>query len=78
MGQMFFDRWKKFNKTTIVKFTTDNKLTKNILIGGRLYPTTISLINGTSPVIIGKDFFIQYNWQEPKNLVIVTEIAQYV
>jgi len=28
-----------------------------------------------SPVTIGKDFFLQYNWQEPNNLVIVTEIG---
>jgi hypothetical protein len=47
----------------------------NIQIGGRLYPTTITLVNGMSPVTIGKDFFLQYNWQEPKNNSIETEIG---
>jgi hypothetical protein len=75
MGQMFFDRWRSHNKTTIVRFTDNNKLTTNIQIGGRLYPTTITLVNGMSPVIIGKDFFLQYNWQEPKDNVIKTEIG---
>ena len=75
MGQMFFDRWRSQNKTTIVKFTDNSKLTTNIQIGGRLYPTTITLVNGMSPVTIGKDFFLQYNWQEPNNLVIKTEIG---
>ncbi len=75
MGQMFFDRWRSHNKTTIVKFTDNNKLTTNILIGGRLYQTAITLVNGMSPVTIGKDFFQQYNWQEPNNLFIVTEIG---
>ena len=59
MGQMFFDRWRSHNKTTIVKFTDNDKLTTNIQIGGRLYPTTITLVNGMSPVTIGKDFFLQ-------------------
>jgi len=36
MGQMFFDRWRSQNKTTIVKFTDNSKLTTNIQIGGRL------------------------------------------
>ena len=75
MGQMFYDRWRSHNKTTIVKFTDNNKLTTNIKIGGRLYPTTITLVNGMSPVVIGKDFFLQYNWQEPKDQVIETEIG---
>ncbi len=75
MGQMFFDRWRSHNKTTIVRFTDNNKLTTNIRIGGRLYPTTITLVNGMSPVTIGKDFFLQYNWQEPKDNAIDTEIG---
>jgi len=75
MGQMFFDRWRSHNKNTIVKFTDNDKLTTNIQIGGRLYPTTITLINGMSPVIIGKDFFLQYNWQEPRDNSIETEIG---
>jgi len=75
MGQMFFDRWRSQNKTTIVKFTDNSKLTTNIQIGGRLYPTTLSLVNGMLPVTIGRDFFLQYNWQEPKDLVIATEIG---
>ena len=28
-----------------------------------------------SPVTIGKDFFLQYNWQEPNNLIVETEIG---
>jgi len=75
MGQMFFDRWRSHNKTTIVKFTDNNKLITNIQIGGRIYPTTITLVNGKSPVVIGKDFFLQYNWQEPKDQIIETEIG---
>jgi len=75
MGQMFFDRWRSHNKTTIVRFTENNKLITNIHIGGRLYPTVITLINGMSPVNIGKDFFLQYNWQEPKDNVIETELG---
>jgi transposase InsO family protein len=75
MGQMFYDRWKSKNKETIVKFTDNNKLITNLQIGGRLYPTVITLVNGMSPVVIGKDFFQLYNWQEPKDQLIETEIA---
>ena len=75
MGQMFYDRWKSKNKETIVKFTETNKLITNLQIGGRLYPTVITLVNGMSPVVIGKDFFQLYNWQEPKDQLIETEIA---
>jgi len=75
MGQMFFDRWRSHNRTTIVKFTDSNKLNTNIQISGRLYPTTITLVNGMSPVVIGKDFFQQYNWQEQKDQFIDTEIG---
>ena len=46
MVQMFFDRWRSHNKNTIVKFTDNDKLMTNIQIGGRLYPKTITLING--------------------------------
>ncbi len=75
MGQMFYDRWRSKNKTTIVKFMDNNKLNTNLQIGGRLYPTTITLVNGMSPVVIGKDFFQQYNWQELKDQFIDTEIG---
>jgi hypothetical protein len=75
MGQMFFDRWRRHNKSTIVKFTDNDKLMTNLQIGGRLYPTTVTLVNGMSPVTIDKDFFLQYNWQEPKNNSIETEIV---
>ena len=75
MGQMFYDRWKSKNKETIVKFTDNNKLITNLQIGGRLYPTVITLVNGMSPVVIGKDFFQLYNWQEPKDQLVETEIA---
>ena len=61
LGQRFFDRWRKCDKTSIIKFTTDNTMTTNIQIGGRFYPATISLVNGMSPLKIGKDFFILYN-----------------
>jgi len=58
-----------------VKFTDNDKLITNIQIGGRLYPTTITLVSGMSPVKIGRDFFLQYNWQEPKDNNIETEIG---
>ncbi len=61
MGQMFYDRWRSKNKETIVKFTNNYKLVTNLQIGGRLYPTVITLVNGMSPVVIGKDFFQLYN-----------------
>jgi len=76
MGQMFFDRWRSHNKSTIVKFIDNDKLTTNLQIGGRLYPTTVTLVNGLSPLTIGRDFFMHYNWQEPKDNSIETEIGR--
>jgi len=75
LGQMFFDRWRNCNKTSIVKFTKDNIMTTNIQIGCRFYPAMIILVNGISPLTIGKDFFTLYNWQEPTNLEIKTELG---
>ena len=40
MGQIFFDRWRSHNKSTIVKFTDNDKLTTNLQIGGRSYPVS--------------------------------------
>ena len=57
LGQMFFDRWRNCNKTSIVKFNMDNTMTTNIQIGGKFYPATNTLVNGMSPLTIDNDFF---------------------
>ena len=56
MGQMFYDRCRSNNKPMIVKLVRDNKILRNIQIGGRFYPTKITLVNGMPPVRLGLDF----------------------
>jgi len=75
MGQMFYDRWRSNNRPTIVKLVRDNKILTNIQIGGRFYPTKITLVDGMSPVRLGLDFFLNYNWKKPEDLQIQTEVG---
>ena len=75
MGQMFYDRWRSNNKPTMVKLVCDNKILTNIQIGGRFYPTQITLVGGMSPVWLGLDFFLNYNWKKPENLQIQTKVG---
>ena len=67
LGQMFFTKWKNVNKSTIVIQTVGNYISTNIKIGGMFYPAEIRLIQGTSPVILGRDFFTKFRWNSPSD-----------
>ena len=68
LGQMFFSKWKSVNKNTIVTQMVGNYISTNIKIGGMFYPIEIRLIQGISPVIIGRDFFTKFRWDSPSDM----------
>jgi len=72
LGKMFFSKWKSVNKNTIVTQTVGNYNSTNIKIGGMYYPIEIRLIQGISPVIIGRDFFTKFRWNSPSDMRIDT------
>jgi len=70
LGQMFFTKWKNVNTSTIVVHTVGNYIHTNVMIGGKYFPIEIRLIQGTSPIVLGRDFFTRFRWNNPSNNII--------
>jgi hypothetical protein len=73
IGQMFYLKWKSVNESTVAVQTVGNYILTNVKIAGQFYPVEVRLIQGTFPLVLGKDFFSRYKWSEPSNLVINTQ-----
>jgi len=72
LGQMCFLKWQEENRSTIVIQTVGNYILTNVKVGGKLYPTEIRLIQGISPLVLGRDFLSKYKWNNPIDSVIET------
>jgi len=69
---MCFLKWQEENRSTIVIQTVGNYILTNVKVGGKLYPTEIRLIQGISPLVLGRDFLSKYKWNTPIDSVIET------
>ena len=70
IGQMFFTKRKSVNMSTIVVHTVGNYIHTNVMIGGKYFPIEMRLIQGTSPIVLGRDFFTRFRWNNPTNNMI--------
>ncbi len=52
--------------------TVGNYIHTNVIIGGKYFPFEIRLVQGTSPIVLGRDFFTRFRWNNPSNNMIDT------
>ena len=62
IGQLFYYKFKLANNDIVASIIPGNSILCSVKIGGKYYPVTLELIQGTSRPTLGQEFFHQYKW----------------
>jgi len=55
MGQMFFEKWRKTNKESMILWRGKTEVMTNLRMFGKYFMCEIELIEGISPPTLGRD-----------------------